>query len=158
MFDNSKILAFIAKCDDAKELKKLILNARKKGESLVVETAFRRLISLVPSERPGSVEFDFWRSINAFEYLLTDERGKTTLLSRTRQKVKRVGEVQTLTDWALSNTQSDGFTMLLERQMPELTGEAIILRHPRSFKPNILAAAKRRLEEAGVNVAALKKA
>jgi hypothetical protein len=63
--------------------------------------------------------------------------------------------VQTLRDWALSDKETDGFRMLLERGMPELTGEAIVLRHPKSFEPEVLTAARQRLSRAGVEVSTL---
>jgi hypothetical protein len=155
MPDRTKMLAFIAQCDDVNKLKSLIKNARDRGEAAVADAAFRRLISLVPSEEPGTVEHDFWQTIHAFEYLLSEEREKTTRLSRTRQKVDRVGVVQTLRDWALSDKETDGLRMLLERGMPEYTGEAIVLRHPDSFEPQVLAAARQGLANAGVDVSTL---
>jgi hypothetical protein len=106
----------------------------------------------VPSEQPGTVEHDFWQTIQAFEFILSDERGKTTRLSRTRQKVSRVGVVQTLKDWALDQKQTQGFDMLIERGMPELTGEAVILRHLDKFEADVRAAARGRLVRAGVDV------
>jgi hypothetical protein len=57
--------------------------------------------------------------------------------------------VQTLKDWAISDKETDGFRMLLDRGMPELTGEAIVLRHPGSFEPQVLTAARRRLMRLG---------
>ena len=68
--------------------------------------------------------------VQAFEYTLSEERGKNTRLSRTRQKVAKAGVVQTLSDWAAGSQETKGFRMLLERGMPEFTGEAITLRHP----------------------------
>lgn len=152
MADYSKILEFIGRCDDAGQLKALLKNAQQKGASAVTEAAFRKLIAIVPSERPGTVEHDFWQTVHAFEYSLSEERGKTTRLSRTRQKVGRAGVIQTLKDWALSNNETDGFKMLIDRGMPELTGEAIVLRHPEHFTPDELLAARKRLSDAGVDV------
>jgi hypothetical protein len=155
MDDYSKQLLFVSQCEDAKQLRLLMKNARDRGVSVVGDAAFRKLISLVPSERPGTVEHDFWQTIHAFELVLTEERGKTTRLSRTRQKVGRVGVIQTLRDWALSDKETDRFRMLLEREMPELTGEAIILRHRDRFTAEICAAAQDRLTGAGVDIHAL---
>ena len=36
--------------------------------------------------------------------------------------------------------------------MPELTGEAIVLRHPERFEPETLAAARVRLEKSGADL------
>ena len=73
-------------------------------------------------------------------------------MSRTRQKVAKVGVVQTLRDWAAGAQETAGFKMLLERGMPEFTGEAITLRHPEHFEPQTLEAARRRLTVAGVDL------
>jgi len=149
------MLGLIETCDNPDLLKSWIRKVRDKGEARVADAAFRRLVSVLPKERPGTVEHDFWQTIHAFEHLLSEERGKTTRLARTRQKVARVGEIQTLKDWALSAKSTDGFAMLLERNMPELTGEAIVLRHSQQFDGDVVAAARRRLEEAGVDITAL---
>jgi hypothetical protein len=137
------------------KLKNILANARKQGEKEVEDAAFRRLISVSPSQQPGTVEHDFWQTVYAFEDSLSHERGRTTLLARTRQKVSKVGVVQTLIDWALSSGPTQGFQMLLDRGMPELTGEAIVLRHPKRFDDAVRTAARKRLEAAGVDVAKL---
>jgi hypothetical protein len=149
------ILAFIAQCVDARQLRTVMENARKRGQTPVADAAFRRLTSILPSESPGTLEYDFWKTIYAFEEALTEERGKTTRLSRTRQKVARVGELETLKDWALNTKETDGFRMLLDRGMPELTGEAIVLRHPERFAEDVATAARQKLEVAGVDVGSL---
>jgi len=149
---DKKILAFVERCEDAGNLESLIRNANKLGNTVVAEAAFRRRISLVPAEQPGTVEHDFWQTIQAFEYSLSEERGKTTRLSRTRQKVAKVGVVQTLRDWDAGAQETAGFKMLLERGMPEFTGEAITLRHPQHFEPKTLEAARQRLTVAGVDL------
>jgi hypothetical protein len=151
-----KILAFVERCDDPQALESLIENATRLGNGAVAEAAFRKRISLVPDESPGSVEHDFWQMVQAFEYALSQERGKTTRLARTRQKVAKVGVVQTLRDWASGSQETAGFKMLLERGMPEFTGEAITLRHPQLFEPPVLEAAQQRLKTAGVDLSSLR--
>ena len=94
MSDPARILGLIATCDDPGKLRSWITNARKGGDNRIADAAFRRLISILPKEKPGTVEHDFWQTIHAFEHVLSEERGKTTRLARTRQKVTRVGEVQ----------------------------------------------------------------
>lgn len=152
---HDKMLTLIAACRDPEKLRSWIRNARGKNEPVIAEAAFRQLIAILPKERPGTIEYDFWQTIHAFEHVLSDERGKTTRLARTRQKVARVGEIQTLQDWALSKKSTDGFAMLLERNMPDLTGEAIVLRHAAHFSVDVVAAARRRLELADVDTTTL---
>lgn len=152
---HEKMILLIADCSDPEKLRSWIRNARDKNEPAVAEAAFRQLIAVLPKEKPGTIEYDFWQTIHAFEHVLSDERGKTTRLSRTRQKVARVGEIQTLKDWALSAKSTGGFAMLLERNMPELTGEAIVLRHAAHFSADVVAAARHRLAQAEVDTNAL---
>jgi hypothetical protein len=155
MSDNSKVIDQIAKCDDPDKLRIWIQNAKKQDADDVADAAFRKLVSIVPSEKPGTVEFDFWQMVNALEQTLTEERGKTTRLARTRQKVERVGERQVLTDWAFGKSETKGFGMLLERGMPEFTGEAIVLKHSGEFEADVVAAARKRLEDSGVDTESL---
>ena len=150
--DIGKVLKVINDTKDATKLKGIIANAKRLGKKDVEDAAFKKLLEILPSEKVGTVEHDFWKTIFAFEHALTEERGKTTRLQRTRQKVTRVGEVKTLEDWALSSNKTDGFKMLIERGMPELTGEAIVLRHPEVFDGVARENAIEKLAEAGVDV------
>lgn len=152
---STRMFDFVSSCDDPNKLRTIIENARKRGADALADAAFHKLVSILPSEKPGTVEHDFWRTIHSFEHVLTEENGRTTRLSRTRQKVQRVGVVQTLIDWALDTKQTDGFRMLLERDMPELTGEAIVLRHPSRFEAAVVSAARAKLEASGVDAAAV---
>ena len=147
------MLAFIASCDDPEKLCAIEENARKRGADALADAAFRRRVSVLPSERPGTVEHDFWRSVHTLEAVRSEERGRKTPLSRTRQKVDRVGVRRVLADWALDRKKTKGFYMLLERNMPELLGEAVVLRHPDEFEADVMAAARNRLESSGVDIA-----
>jgi hypothetical protein len=40
----------------------------------------------------------------------------------------------------MDKKETEGFKMLLERGMPELTGEAMVLRHQQDFEPRVQAA------------------
>lgn len=151
MTDYSRQMAFIEKSEDADELRRLVASARRLDAGPVHDAAFRKLITLGIEYGPGSLEHDFWRTVNAFEASLKEERGKTVRLSRTRQKVTRHGVSKTLADWALGS-RTAGFEMLLERGMPELLGEAIVLRHADHFASNVVQAAQDRLVSVGIDL------
>ena len=150
--DESRMLAFVASCDDPEKLRTIIKNARERGAHNLADAAFRKRVSILPSEKSGTVEHDFWRTVYTFEAVLTEENGKTKRLSRPRRKAKRDGVRKTLIDWALSSKATDGFNMLLERTMPELLGEAIILRHPDEFDSDVVTAARNRFEAADIDI------
>lgn len=148
MPDYNRVLEIIASSVDPDQLRQFMENAKRMEANEVYDAAFRKLTEILPEEAPGPLERDFWRSIHALEERLREERGKTVRLSRTRQKIARVGVHKTLTDLALSDTPSEGFGMLLERGMADLTAEAVVLRYPDAFEPQVVTAARTRLDAA----------
>jgi hypothetical protein len=64
--------------------------------------------------------------------------------------------MRTLIDFVISKNPTDGFDMLIERGMPELTGEAVVLRHAAHFDGAVAAAAQARLIDAGINIGMLR--
>ena len=144
-------LAMIAALDDPDRLRRFIANARSKGSRAVEAAAFERLCHVQPEATPGTVQHDVWQSIHALEELLRDERGKTVRLSRTRQKIARDGEAKTVSDLTLKPTPSQWFHDLLDRDLPGLAFEAVVLRHPRTFDAQAQRAAAKRFEAAGVD-------
>lgn len=149
MSKHQKILEIIAVCEDETKLRNWIVNASRQGAEEVEDAARRRLIEVRASkdvDDPNDpMVLDFWKSISALEHELSLERGKTIRLSRTRQKIGRVGVEMTLRDLALSNQPSDGYHLLRERGMLDLSAEAVVLRYPDRFDPDVRAAARNRL-------------
>ena len=140
----ARALALIASCANPNQLRQIAKNARAKGEEEVRLAAQRRLYEVLPSEQPGTLEYDVWQSIHALEGELSDERGKTVRLSRTRQKITRDKEAKTVAD-LIMGSPSEGYRMLIDRGMQDLTFEAVALRHPERFDQLVLHAARNRL-------------
>ena len=127
-------------------------NAKRRGGEDVYNAAFQRLITVQPSAQVGTIAHDVWRTIYAFEELRREESGKTIRLSRTRQKIDRVGEVKTVTDLTLQKTPSDGFAMLKDRGRLELSFEALVVARAEHFPSNVVDAARSRLEAEGMDI------
>ena len=138
----------IASCEDAKQLKQIAKNAISQGQPDVCRAAELKLYAILPSAQPGTLQHDVWQSVYALEGALAAERGKTTLLARTRQKIARDGEQGTVASLVLGKV-SDGFRMLLDRNMTDLTFEAVARRHPADFSEDVLKTAKSRLLDVG---------
>jgi len=145
---SAKMIEFIATCDEPSKLRTIASNAAAKGAQDVFRAAKLRLFEILPKEEPGTMEYHVWQAIYALEDALSDERGKTIRLARTRQKIGRQGEQSCVADLVLGNP-SDGFRMLAERGMLDLSFESVALKHPDRFKPVVLEAARERLLEAG---------
>src|SRR4051794_31092979 len=114
MDDHSAILTFIATCTDEAKLKQQVKNAKRKGATDVNNAALRRLATVLSFGLGDELTQDLWRTIYILEQILTTERGKTQLLHRTRQKLKRSSVKDTLAGWA-RRKETDGFKMLMER-------------------------------------------
>lgn len=143
-----KMLEFVANCDDPDKLRGIASNAKRLGAVRLHDEAKRRLYMVLPSEQPGTLEYAVWQSIFALEDTLKEERGKTVLLARTRQKIKSHGEHKCVADLVLGK-QSDGFDMLRDRQMLDLSFEAVGLNFAGQFSEDVLSAAKARLDSVG---------
>jgi hypothetical protein len=146
------ILDHIERCDNPAKLRRFMKNAQQRGAADVYNAAFQRLITVQPSAQVGTIAHDVWRAIYALEELLREERGKTVRLSRTRQKIQRDGEVRTAMDLTLKRTPSDGFRMLKDRGILELSFEALIVARAEHFPSNVVDAARSRLEVEGMDI------
>ncbi|WP_338244790.1 hypothetical protein [Aurantiacibacter hainanensis] len=150
----AQALTRIESCTDPDVLKMMAKNALRLGEHKVRHAAQLKLYSVLPSAKPGTLEHSVWQCIHALEDALGNERGRTTRLHRTRQKIARDGEHKTVSDLVLGK-MSDGFKMLVDRGMPELTFEAVALKYATEFDDAVVEAAEKRLIEAGYDPATL---
>ena len=135
---------------DVTSVRAYIDNVKRLGRTDLFPAAFRRLCELSGEAHDDPVVLEFWRAIAALEEVLRQTRGKTVRLSRTRQKIGRVGVLQTVEDLALAPTASDGFRTLMECGLGDLTAEYIVLRYPDRFSSEAGEAARKRLESAGI--------
>ena len=123
-------------------------NAERLGRLDVKADAFRRLCALEGLACEDALERDFYTTLNAYEELLTEKHGRTTKANRTRQKLRRKGVRECLADWAIGHP-TDGFHALVERGMWELTGEYLVVKYDTEFEPQVVAAARQRLQDRG---------
>jgi hypothetical protein len=133
-------------------LRRLLANAERAGMSELVLKCQVRIAELAGQQYDDVLDREFWAAVTAAEEISSRKNRKTTRLSRTRQKVKRVGVVQCLIDWALDPKVTQGFKILVEGNHAELTGEAIVARHADKFPPAAVEAAKSKLAQYGVSI------
>lgn len=144
-----KALEQIGVITDAAALRRMIINSRGKSE-LVEKAAFRRLVAVSAKHQAGSLEHDCWSMIHTIEELRRASGRKVSRMNRLRPKIAREGELAAIAYCALNET--DGFAEVIAYGMPELTAEAIVLRHRERFDQATISAASARLEAAGVQL------
>lgn len=135
---------------DKDKLRNWMANAQRLGREDVCREAFRQLCCIEGRDIDDPLESEFAIVMRALEEALTEESGRTKRLNRTRQKLSRVGVRQTLADLALKPKPSVGFIKLVEFNMADMSAEALILKYRDDFDADVIAAARRRLEEYGV--------
>ncbi|MFI5024811.1 MAG: hypothetical protein ACHQRJ_24570 [Alphaproteobacteria bacterium] len=134
------------------KLRNWMANARRLGREDVYQDAFRQLCRTEGRNIDDPLEAEFAGVMRALEEALTEESGRTKRLNRTRQKLGRVGVRQTLADLALKPKPSSGFLKLVEFNMADMSAEALILKYQEHFEQDVIAAARRRLNEYGIAI------
>jgi hypothetical protein len=132
------------------DCRRFMLNAVKHGRRDLETLAFRRLCELGAGENPDIIVIDFWLAIAALEEARRLHHGKTVRASRTRQKVKKDGVMATIESLATRRHPSEGFQMLVDAGLADLTAEYIVLRYPVRSSTNAIRNSRIRLEQYGV--------
>ena len=135
----------ISEIMDQTALRNLMENAKRHKRDDIWQQAFRRLCELEGQNQSDPLDRDFYATLRAYEELLTRKNGRTTRANRTRQKLRNKGVIQCLEDWAVSSAPTEGFNLLVESGMPELTGEFLVIKYADRFSQDAVAAAKTRL-------------
>ncbi len=135
---------------DREKLRNWMASAKRMNRPDVYEDAFRQLCRDEGRNIDDPLEAEFAIVMRALEEALTAESGRTKRLSRTRQKLGRVGVRKTLADLALKSQPSLGFKKLLEFNMTDMSAEALILKYAAEFDDAVVVAARKRLTEYGI--------
>ncbi len=135
----------ISEYTDTKQLQTLMANAKRQGRDDVYHEAFRRRCELEGVNYDDPLEKEFYATLAAYEQLLAEKNGRTTLASYTRRKLRAKGVVGCLQDWAMDTKETDGFKTLVARGMVELTGEYLVTKYPQRFTPDAVRRAAARL-------------
>jgi hypothetical protein len=111
----------------------------------VAAAALRRLSQVLAQGDRGTIEHDCWQMVHAVEALRRLNGRKVSRMNRMRPKIGKDGEKKAIEYCALNKTE--GFDEVMSYGMPELSAEAIVLRHASEFGDATIVAARRRLVE-----------
>jgi hypothetical protein len=129
--------------------------ARDRNLPEVYNAVFKRLCELVGSANDDPSDplvCDFYKMLAAYEQLLTEKNGRNTAASRTRQKIHNKGVHQSLIEWTRSNAETNGFKLLVDKGLPEYTGEYLVVRYSDRFSEDVVALARIRLSAHGITI------
>jgi hypothetical protein len=138
------------------ECRTVMARAKERNRDDVYKAVFRRYCVLVDNENEDPADplvRDFFETLAAYEQLLTEKNGFTTIASRTRQKIKNKGVHQSLVDWTNGRVETNGFALLVEAGLPEFTGEYLVTKYASRFPEDVIALAQERLLKYGIQPA-----
>lgn len=133
----------------------VMARAKERGLDQVYEAVFRRSCEIagrnMDDPRDPLIRA-FHETLTAYEQLLTEKNGRNTSASRTRMKIDNKGVEQSLIDWTRSNSETMGLNLLVERGMPEYTGEYLVARFASRFPKDVVEKAHSRLHQHDITV------
>ena len=137
--------------DDPEKIRNLMANALRLGYDDLVLGCQIRIAELGGQQFDDALEKEFWTAVNIAEEFKTAENGKTTRLTRTRQKYNRDGAKKCVEDLAIKPAITEGFRILAKNGRVDLTFEAVLLRHAGQFDESAITIAKTKLRDNGVD-------
>ena len=135
------------------ECRTVMERAKERGDDDFYAKVFRRCCEIAGAEHDDPDDplvREFWGTLAAYEQILTEKNGYRTLASYTRRKIRNKGVYQSLVEWTRAKIEKNGFTLLVEKGLPEYTGEYLVVKYGDRFPPDVVELGRKRLEEHGV--------
>ena len=142
------------------ELNSVMENAKRHGDKELWWECLRRRCELKRQgnfEKGSSLELEFYAVMFAFETLQAElRRRKNYRAIRTWKMVENKGVKAVLEKWAKNKQKGSAFKVLMDHEAFDLTGEYVVLKYKSEFAPEVVAAARQSLLDAGVSPEKLK--
>jgi hypothetical protein len=142
-----------SKLKSPNECRVVMRRAQERGLQDVYNIVFRRYCELTGAANDDPSDplvAAFFKTLAAYEQLLSEKNERNTIASRTRQKIANKGVHQSLIEWTRGKAETNGFKLLVAKGLPEYTGEFLVVRYSDRFPPDVVALAKNRLNEHGI--------
>ena len=124
-------------------------NVTERGRPDLAVAARKRALEL-RAEQYGAtteVERECLEAVYAYERVLSAKNGKNTRASRTWQMIERHGIIGAVERAVNRDTETIGFTALLEMGLEDYAFESVVVRHPHLFSANAVQHSQARVEE-----------
>jgi hypothetical protein len=138
----------ISKLKTPEQCIQLAKNVIERNPALAQE-ARRRAVELraISFGSTKEVELELLKALYAYEEVLTEKNKRTTRASRTRQMIKKYGIISAAEKVVDRPIEPNGYKVLVQMGMQDLTFESVIVRHPDSFKEEVVLRAQERLKK-----------
>lgn len=140
----------VSKLKTPEECRIVMERAKERSLDNVYALVFKRYCALVGSQYDDPSDpliRDFYETLAAYEQLLTEKNGFKTTASRTRQKIANKGVHRSLVEWARGKVETNGFNLLVEKGLPEYTGEYLVAKYADRFPDDVIELARKRLRK-----------
>ena len=139
----------VAKLKTPEDCEKFARNAIRLKRPDLADEARKRAVELRASKygSTSDVERECLQAVYAYEEVLTRKNGRRTSASRTWQMIKRHGILAAVERAVNRESETVGYTALVEMGLHEFAFEAVILRHPSLFSEEAVQRSKERLKE-----------
>jgi hypothetical protein len=126
----------------------LAKNVRDRNPDLA-QKARRRAVELrvISYGSNSEVELELLKSVYAYEEVLYEKHKKHVRATYTWRMIERDGIIVAAEKAVNRKIEPAGYTVLVEMGMHDLTFEAVIVRYPDKFNPEVVSRAKSRLKE-----------
>lgn len=115
----------------------------------MAQEARRRAVELraISFGSTKEVELELLKALYAYEEVLTEKNKRTTRASRTWQMIKKYGILRAAEKAVDRPIEPNGYKVLVQMGMQDLTFESVIVRHPDSFNEEVVLRAQERLKK-----------
>lgn len=123
-------------------------NAIERDRPDLAEQAIKHAVELRADSlgAESEAEREALQAVFAYEEVLAKKNGKKTHASRTWQMIDRHGIIKAVERAVNRNTETQGYTALVEMGLEEYAFEAVILRHPGVFSKEAVLRSSTRLK------------
>ncbi len=130
-----------------------IHSAHRLGRDDILHEAVGQLCRCEDAAIENPLERTFTAILLALEQALMDDTAARRRVVRIRMKLERDGAERVLADLATKANASDAFLKMQTYGLVENTPESLVLAHAERFDGGVVEAARRRLEEYGIDAA-----
>lgn len=124
-------------------------NVTERGRPDLAVAARKRELQLRAEQYGATTEVErkCLEAVYAYERVLSAKNGKNTRASRTWQMIKRHGIIGAVERAVNRNSETIGFTALLDMGLEDYAFESVVVRHPDLFSAEAVQHSQARVDE-----------